>query len=143
MSAVAEGSQLRSRPTVVAVTVLVAVLVNLAVHAVGRAAGGAFTFTRQGSPVQVDAVTVAGFSAVPLLVGMVLAAAAARRLPVLMTVGLIVAPALALVTVPVMTLPADFDRISTLTLALCHVTLAPVSVLGLLALRRAVAEENR
>ncbi len=143
MSAVAEGSRLRSRPRVVAVTVLAAVLINLAVHALGRAAGGSFTFTREGQPVQVDAVTVAGFSAVPLLVGMLVVAATARRLPVLLTVGLVVAPILALVTVPVMTLPADFDSVSTFTLALCHVTLAPVSVLGLLALRRAVAEENR
>jgi Cu/Ag efflux pump CusA len=106
VSAVVEGSRLRSRPTV-------------------------------------DAVTVAGFSAVPLLVGMAVAAAAARRLPVLLRVGLVVAPALALVAVPMMTLPADFDRVSTLTLALCHVTLVPVSMLGPLALRRAVAEENR
>jgi hypothetical protein len=43
------------------------------------------------------------------------------------------------VTILLMTIPADFDTASTVTLALCHVTLAPLSVLGLLALRPSCA----
>ena len=67
--------------------------------------------------------------------GLVLAALLARRWPGVLRAGQVVAPVLALVTVPLMTLPADFDGLSTATLALCHVVLAPVSVLALRALR--------
>ncbi|MFI6505985.1 hypothetical protein ACIBCT_00125 [Streptosporangium sp. NPDC050855] len=34
-----------------------------------------------------------------------------------------------------MTIPADLDTVSTVTPALCHVVLAPVTVAGLLAIR--------
>ena len=93
-------------------------------------------FTSPTGPAGVDAATVAGFATVPLLVGLVLAALLARRWPRVLTVAQVVAPVLALVTVPLMTLPADFDRVSTAALALGHVVLAPVSVLALRALRR-------
>lgn len=79
---------------------------------------------------------MAGFTAVPLLAGLTVAALVARRWPRLITVGLIAAPTLALSTIAIMTLPADLDPISTVTLALCHVVLAPVAVLALLRLRR-------
>ena len=49
--------------------------------------------------------------------------------------ALFVAPAIALATIAVMTLPAGFDVTSTITLALCHLALVPTTVLGLLALR--------
>ncbi|MDM4780986.1 MULTISPECIES: hypothetical protein [unclassified Micromonospora] len=57
-----------SRTAVVALATAVAVVVNLAVYAIGRAAGGSFLFTADGRRVEVDAVTVAGFSAPPLAV---------------------------------------------------------------------------
>lgn len=120
----------------VAVTVAGAVVLNLAVYALGRLAGGDFRFTSAGLPAEVDAVTVAGFTAVPLLVGLTLAAVLARFWSWAVYAGLVVAPVLALGTVPIMTIPADFDDVSTITLALCHVALVPVTVLGLLALRR-------
>ena len=133
------GRQSRRTPSAVVVivaAVAVAVVVDLAIYAVGRATGGGFRFTTPAGPTQVDAATVAGFAAVPLLVGLVLAALLARRWPRVLTVALVVAPTLALVTVPLLTLPADFDGISTVALSLCHVTLVPVSVAALLALRR-------
>ncbi len=126
----------RSRPLVVAAAVVAAVVVNLVVFAVGRAAGGSFTFTRSGTPATVDAATVAGFSAVPLLLGLVLVALLARRWPLVARVALVVAPVLAVVTIGLMTLPVDLDTVSTVTLALCHLTLAPISVLAIRALRR-------
>lgn len=82
-------------------------------------------------------VVVAGFSAVPLLAGLVVVALLGGRVPALHRVAAVVAPVLAVVTVPVMTLPAGFDAVSTVTLALCHPMLAPISVVALLALRRA------
>ena len=118
-----------------AAAVTTAVVVNLAVHAVGRAAGGSFRFTSPRGPAEADWVAVAVFSAVPLLLGLVLATVLARRWSWVMPTALVVAPALALVTVAVMTVPADFDDVSTMTLAVCHVVLAPVSVLALRALR--------
>ena len=37
-------------------------------------------------------------------------------------------PLLAVGTILVMTVPADFDTASTATLAVCHVTLVPISI---------------
>ncbi|GAA2999564.1 DUF6069 family protein [Streptosporangium longisporum] len=120
---------------VVAATVAVATAANLVVYALGRAAGGTFRFTASGRAAEVDALTVAGFTVLPLLLGMTLVAVLSRRLRWIVPAALVVAPLLALVTVPVMTLPADLDTVSTVTLALCHVVLAPVAVAGLLAIR--------
>lgn len=125
----------RSRPVVVAAAVGTAVVVNLVVYGLGRAAGGSFTFTRAGVPTAVDAATVAGFSAVPLLLGLVVVALLGRRWPVVARMAVVVAPVLAVVTVGLMTLPVDLDTVSTVTLALCHLTLAPISVLAIRALR--------
>ena len=125
----------RRAATVIGVAVLVAVVVDLALYGLGRALGGSFGFTAPAGVARVDAATVAGFAAVPLLVGLALAALLARRWPGVLGVAQVVAPVLALVTVPLMTLPADFDGASTVALALGHVVLAPVSVLALRALR--------
>ena len=124
----------RSAVRIVALAVTTAVVLNVAVHAVGRAAGGSFRFTSPRGPAEVDWVAVAVFSAVPLLLGLVLATVLARRWAWVMPTALVVAPALALVTVALMTVPADLDDVSTMTLAVCHVVLAPVSVLALRAL---------
>ncbi|WP_380167788.1 DUF6069 family protein [Jannaschia sp. R86511] len=124
-----------SRPVVVAAAVAVAVVANLVLYAVGRAAGGSFEFTAAEQLTEVGAVTVAGFSAVPLGVGLVVVALLARHRWVTTTAA-VVAPLLAVVTIVVMTVPADLDTVSTLTLAGCHLTLAPISFLAVRALRR-------
>ncbi|MEU4835646.1 DUF6069 family protein [Streptosporangium sp. NPDC023615] len=123
------------RVGVVAATVAAATAVNLVVHALGRAAGGTFRFTASGRVAEVDALTVAGFTVVPLLAGMTVAAVLSRRLRWVVPAALVIAPVLALGTVVVMTVPADLDPVAKVTLALCHVTLVPVTVAGLLALR--------
>ncbi|MFC4060874.1 DUF6069 family protein [Planomonospora corallina] len=120
----------------VAVTVAAAVVLNLVIYGIGRAAGGGFRFTAAGQAAEVDAITVVGFTVLPLLTGMTLAAVLARIWPWAVPAGLAVAPVIALGTIPVMTIPADFDDASTITLALCHVALVPVTAAGLLALRR-------
>ena len=52
-------------------------------------------------------------------------------------VALVLGPLLAVATVAVMTVPADLDRTSTVTLALCHLTLVPVILLAVPRLGRA------
>jgi hypothetical protein len=128
----------RARPRTVVVLAAVgsALLVNLAVYAVGRAAGGSFSFSAASGPSEVDAVTVGGFTVVPFLLGLTLAALLARRWPRVLDLALVVAPVLALGTVALMTLPADLDRVSTIALGACHVVLAVIAVAALLRLRR-------
>lgn len=129
------ASQAASRAATVVGAVVVAVVVNLLVHAVGRLAGGDFTFTREGGAATVDAATVAGFSAVPLGLGLLVVALLARRLPWVPRVAAVVAPALAVATILLMTLPVDLDAVSTVALATCHLTLVPVSLVAIRRLR--------
>ena len=126
------------RAAIVAVAVLTAVVVDLVVYALGRVAGGTFRFTTPDGPAQVDAVTVAGFSAVPLLVGLAAVAVLAPLGAWVTRAALVVGPALALGTIPLMTLPADFDTVSTTTLALCHLMLVPVTIAAVAAIDRQV-----
>jgi hypothetical protein len=135
VAAPAARPRTRSAPAVVATAVAVAVLANLVLYALGRLLGGSYRFTTPAGPAEVDAATVAGLTVVPLLAGLVLAALLGRRWPWVHAVALVVAPALALVTILVMTLPADLDPVSTAALASCHVVLAPVAVLALRRLR--------
>jgi hypothetical protein len=121
---------------VVALGAGLAAVVNVVVHAGGRAAGGTFRFTAAGQPAEVDAVTVAGFSAVPLLLGLTAVALLSRYGTWVRRAALIVAPVLAIGTILVLTLPADFDTTSKTTLALCHLTLVPISILAVTALTR-------
>lgn len=130
---------LAGRGRVIGAAVAVAVVVNLVVYVVGRLAGGEFTFTRSGSEVEVGAVTVAIFSALPLGIGLVAVALLVGRLPVIARVAMVVAPLLAVVTIFVMTIPVDLDTISTITLAACHLTLVPISLVAIQRLRGAPA----
>ncbi|GAB2620655.1 hypothetical protein Aab01nite_35130 [Paractinoplanes abujensis] len=85
---------------------------------------------------RVDALTVAGFGALPLLIGLGLVALLSRLGGWGTRTAVIVAPVPAPAPIVVMTLPADFDGVSTLTPAVCHVVLAVVSVVAVLALGR-------
>ncbi|SBT43145.1 DUF6069 family protein [Micromonospora auratinigra] len=114
-----------------------AVAVNLILYGVGRAVGGTFRFTTSGGPAEVDAVTVAGFSAVPLLVGLTAVALLAPRAAWVVRVALVVGPLLAIGTIALMTLPTDFDTASKATLALCHLTLVPITIAAVIAVDRA------
>ena len=124
------------------IAVAAAVVLNLIIYAVGRAAGGSFQFTANGVVNEVGAITVAGFTAVPLLIGLVLVALLSRLWSWVTRAAAVVAPVLAIVTIFVMTLPADLDTASTVALALGHVTLAPISVVAVLALGRPTHREQ-
>lgn len=123
---------------IVTATIILAVFINVVIFAVGRAAGGTFRFASPSGPAEVDALTVVGFTIVPLFLGMTVVALLVRVWPWVVPVALVVAPAFALVTIPVMTLPAGFDVTSTIALALCHVAMVPTVVFGLLSLRAVV-----
>lgn len=123
------------RALVVLTATATAVLVNLLAFTLGRLAGGDFTFSRNGTTVAVDALTVAGFSAVPLGAGLVVVALTAPRIPWVTRVAVVLAPVLAVATIAVMTLPVDLDTVSTLALASCHLTLVPISVVAIRRLR--------
>ncbi|WP_322920912.1 DUF6069 family protein [Nocardioides renjunii] len=129
------------RAGVVLAAVLTAVVVNPAAYALGRLAGGDFTFTREGEAMTVDAVTVAGFSAVPLGLGLTVVALLVGRVPRIATVASVVAAALAVATIGLMTLPVDLDAVSTVALAACHLTLVPISLVAIRRLNAAAASE--
>jgi hypothetical protein len=124
------------RLLVIAAAVGAAMLINLILYAVGRAAGGTFHFTAPTGPAVVDGVTVAAFSAIPLLIGLVAVALLARFGRWVIRAALVLGPLLAIATIATMTLPTDLDVTSKVTLALCHVVLVPVIILAVRALGR-------
>jgi hypothetical protein len=124
------------RASIVPAAALTAVVVNLLIYAIGRAAGGSFRFTAAGGPAEVDAATVAGFSAVPLAVGLAGVALLAPRWRWVGRAALIAGPALAVVTILIMTVPADLDVTSTITLGLCHLALIPIMLVAIRLLGR-------
>jgi hypothetical protein len=120
----------------VVATVVAAVVINVTIYAIGRAFGGDFLFTNAGKSIEVDAMSVVILTTVPLVAGMTLAALLSLKWPQIIKVALVVGPALALATIATFTIPADFDTTSTTTLALTHVALVPMVILGLLAIAR-------
>jgi peptidoglycan/LPS O-acetylase OafA/YrhL len=84
----------------------------------------------------VDGVTVAAFSALPLLAGLVAVALLSRFGGWVIRTALIVGPLLAIVTIVAMTLPTDLDTTSKATLALCHLALVPIIIVAVRLLSR-------
>jgi hypothetical protein len=123
-------------PLLVAGAVALAIAVNVGIHALGGLAGATYRFAAATGPAEVDALTVLGFTLVPLGVALTLVAVLGRFWKWVFPVALVVGPVLELGSVLGMTLPADLDDVSTLFLALCHVALVPVTVVAVLALRR-------
>ncbi|SCG33903.1 DUF6069 family protein [Micromonospora humi] len=130
-----------SRAAVVTGATVGAVVVNLVVYAVGRAAGGTFRFTAAAGPAEVNGATVAAFSALPLLVGLTAVALLAPRFDWVVRAASIVGPALAVLTIVAMTLPTDLDATSKTTLAVCHLTLVPIILVAVAALGRRTRPE--
>ena len=75
---------------VVVGTVLVAVVVNLAILAVGRYVGGDFEFTSGDDRLTVGADGVSMLTIAPLLIGLTLAALLSRRWPAVLRIGMFV-----------------------------------------------------
>ena len=126
----------RSRITIVIATLLAALAVNELIYLIGHAISGSFVFHQGGKVYHVNAGAIAILTAPPVLIGMALAALLSVRWAWTLKAALVVAPVAAVATIFIMTIPADFDTASTVTLALTHLALAPVCVAGLLALGR-------
>ncbi|GAA5098963.1 DUF6069 family protein [Nocardia iowensis] len=124
-----------NRPVAIIGSVAVAVVVNLAVWLLGEAAGGSFEVVEKGVTNYVGGVGVILSSAVPLLIGMTLAALISYRWVGVLRVAQVVGSVLAIATIG-LTVSAAFDTASTVALSVMHVVLAPVLVIGLEAMRR-------
>ncbi len=134
MSALPSVARLGRAATVIA-TVVAATLVNLLVYAVGWALGATYEFTSVVGASRVDGATLTGFTAVPLLVGMTVAAVLSRWWRWVVPVALVVAPMLAIGSVPFMPLAVDFDTASAVSLSAAHLAVGAVAAVGLLRLR--------
>lgn len=126
-------------PLLVAGAVMLAILVNVGVHALGRIAGATYRFTAETGSAEVDSLTVVGFTLLPLGVALTLVAILGRFGKWVFPVALVVGPVLELGSILGMTVPADFDVTSKVFLALCHIALVPVTVVAVLALRKRYA----
>jgi hypothetical protein len=109
---------------------------NLIIYAIGRALGGDFTYTQNGAAVLVEPVAITFLSLGPLATGLALIAALSRKWPAAIGIARIAAPALAVATIALMTVPADFDATSTVSLAAMHLATIPAALLALRALQR-------
>ncbi len=118
-----------SRLTWIGATLAGLLAVNLLLYAIGRASGGTFTYTQSGKPVRVDTVAVALLSLAPLATGLLLVAVVGRWWATVVPVAKVAAVVLAVATIAVMTIPADFDRRSTAFLALMHLATIPAALL--------------
>ncbi len=125
-----------SVPVVIGAAVGAAVAINLAVYAVGRLAGGTFEFTANDKTAHVDALTVAGFSAIPLAIGLAVSALITRSRPGFVRIAQVAAVVLSTATILAMTIPADFDATSTVALSVCHLALIPTAVVALREIER-------
>ena len=122
-----------------------AVFVNLAIYTLGAVViGGTYRFTSQGQPATVDALTVIGFTAVPIGVGMALAALLPARwrwvTAAAVTVTIVVGIGSIFAMPPLQT---DLDAASRIALWLYHYVVTAVTCAGLLALRAVRGRSDR
>lgn len=117
------------------VTALTGVVINLVIYGLGTLAGGTFDFTDNGTSYHVDALTLSGFTAIPIIVGLTVVALLSRWWHWVFPVGIVVALVASIGTIFTMTLPADLDTTSTVTLAIAHVMVGIVTVGGILGIR--------
>jgi Family of unknown function (DUF6069) len=123
-----------ARLRVILLSVAAVLACNLLIYAVGRIGGGTFAYQQNDTSTTVDAVAVTILSVIPLTIGLTLVAWLAPSWPRLITTARIVVPVLAVSTIGLMTIPAHFDTISTVTLAAMHLALIPAALLALTAL---------
>jgi hypothetical protein len=116
--------------TTLALAVGVGVLVNELLLALGHLLSGTFTYTTRGQATEVTIVSVLVMTAGPLIFGVAMLAALARRRPSLVTAAASGGCFLALATIAVVTLPVNFDAASTACLALMHVVVGTTLVVA-------------
>lgn len=122
------------RLAVIAAALAGLLITNLAIYAIGRALGGAFTYPQNGTTVRVDPLAITIMSLVPLATGLALIAALSRIWRAAIRIARIAGPTLALATIALMTIPAGFDTTSAVSLAAMHLTAIPATLIALNAL---------
>ncbi|WP_204358274.1 DUF6069 family protein [Streptosporangium sp. 'caverna'] len=135
-SAVPDRAARRHPALIIAGTVTAALGVNLAIWLIGTAAGGKFEYVSDGKTASSTPWFVAAETAVPLALGLTLAALIAikwrRIIPIAQVIGVLLALGTAIG--PFVT---DFDSTtSTVSLALMHLVVATAVVLGLAAVSK-------
>lgn len=128
-------SRVARSAAVVVASVVAALVTNLVLWAVGLAAGGSFYHTDAGEVVSAAPGGVVLMTVVPLTVGLAVAALLALWWDGIVRIAQVVGALLPLATIQG-TIAADFDTPSTVALALMHVVVALVAVLGLEVLHR-------
>lgn len=126
-----------SRPVTVLLAVVAAVVLNLAVFAIGGALGASYDFPTGGTTVAW--YFVVGMTAIPLAIALTAVALLAPRWPWISTAALIAAPVLAVVSIPLMPVPVGFDLPTTIALSAMHLVVGAVGAIGVVALRGAQA----
>jgi hypothetical protein len=124
------------RLALVAAALAALLLTNLAVYGIGRALGGAFVYRQDGLDVRVESVAVTLLTLGPLTSALIVVALLARKWPAVISVARIAGPALAVLTIGVMTIPAGFDTTSAVCLAVMHLATVPAMLFALNTLRR-------
>lgn len=122
----------------VVAAVLGATAVNLLIWGAARAAGGSFEIADAGTIHTVGALGVVQASAVPMLIGVGLAALISRWWTGVIRVAQVLGAALALLTIAGSVM-AMTDGVTTVALSLMHVVVAVAVVASLELLRRRIA----
>jgi hypothetical protein len=137
-----EPTRVRStRVRDVAVPVVAVGAVNLALYLLGRAIGATFTYTQDGTKMHVDAASVLIMSIIPLAVGLAIVAVVSTRWRSAITIAKVIVATLAVATIGGMTIPAGFDRSSTILLSLMHLVIIPGAFSSLARLGRSTASK--
>jgi hypothetical protein len=126
-----------SRPAAVLWTAVIALVPNLVLWLLALPAGASFEMTDAGKTTSAAPGGVVVMTVVPLLIGMTLAALISVKLPAIIRPAEAIGVVLALATI-VLTIQADFDAASTISLSLMHVVVAAAIVVGLEAMRRRI-----
>ena len=124
-----------TKPRAVLGATVMALVANLILWLSRRASGGSFEMTDQGKVASVAPGGVITLTVVPLLVGLSLAMLISLKWEPIIRIAQVVGAVFALGTIA-LTIAADFDAASTVTLALMHVVVAASVVVALEAVRR-------
>ncbi|MCQ4122695.1 DUF6069 family protein [Rhodococcus tibetensis] len=126
-----------SRPGAVLWTAVIALVPNLVLWLLALPAGASFEMTDAGKTTSAAPGGVIVMTVVPILIGMTLAALISLKWPAIIRPAEVIGVVLALATI-VLTIQADFDTASTLSLSLMHVVVAAAILVGLEAMRRRI-----
>ncbi|MFI2231762.1 DUF6069 family protein [Nocardia testacea] len=116
-----------------------ALVANLVIWLIGAAAGGTFEMTDAGRVQSVAPGGIVMMTVVPMLIGLGAAVLLSYKWIGVLRVAAVIGSVLAVATIA-MTVRADFDTVSTVALAITHLTLVPALVVATEGLRRKLLE---